>query len=235
MSLEKFGQYVGETIGKKGLEFLERKVDNFDIKAVGLENLEILKEEACLLASNHIKPEGKIAESSGISPDAFIISRLVEQETGQKIKIAQKSDDGWWANNSIWKQVQKKITQPFGRGFSVGLGNIPVQKNPSSSNKTFLKLIKKTVEAQESLLVFPEGAWYEDFDESHEMNPGASHIAKKHNLKIIPVYINGANGWEDGKKVSVFFGQPFSIEGLSKKEITIKIKENISLLQSQDK
>jgi len=235
MSIENFGKFIGETVGRKGLEFLARKVDNFEIQAGGLENLQIIKEESCLLASNHIKPTGKAAESSGISPDAFIISKLVKQETGQEIKIVQKSDDGWWANNFIWRFVQEKVSQPFGRGFSAGMGNVPVQKNPGSSNRAFLESIERTVDAKESLLIFPEGNWYPDFDESHEIKPGAAHIAKKHNLKIIPVYVGGADGWADGQKVSTLFGEPFDVSGLSKEEISEEIKKRIALLQSQIK
>ncbi len=126
MNIEKFGQFLGKIIGKKGVEYLNNKVDNFDIKVSGEKNLEQIKGEAYLLVANHFKPEEKMSENNGISPDAFVLSKLVERITGQKIKIAQKSDDGWWADNVIWRSFQKNIGQPLGRGFSSGVGNIPI-------------------------------------------------------------------------------------------------------------
>jgi len=233
MSIEKFGQFLGKTIGKKGIEYLNNKVDNFDIKVSGAKNLEQIKEEVYLLVANHLKPEEKMSENSGISPDAFVLSKLVEQITGQKIKIAQKSDDGWWANNAIWRSFQKNIGQPLGRGFSSGVGNIPIQKNPGSFNREFLTSIDDSINKKEPILIFPEGNWYEDFDVSHEIKPGAAHIAKKYNLKIAPAYIRGASSWKENQKVDVSFGEYFSPEELDKKEVSDKISLEISKLQQK--
>ena len=67
------------------------------------------------------------------------------------------------------------------------MGNVPVQKNPGSSNREFLKSVARTVSENKSLLLFPEGNWYADFDPSHKIEPGAAHLAKANNLKIIPI------------------------------------------------
>ena len=233
MSIEKFGQFLGKTIGQKGVEYLKNKVENFDIKISGANNLEELREEVYLLVANHLKPEEKLSENSGISPDAFVISKVVEQITGQKIKIVQKSDDGWWADNSLWRAFQKHVGQPLGRGFSSGVGNIPIQKNPGSFNRDFLKSIDDTVKNGDPILIFPEGNWYDDFDSSHEIKPGAAHIAKKYNLKIVPAYIKGANSWKENQKVDVSFGEYFSSEELDKKEVSDKISLEISKLQQK--
>ncbi len=55
MSTEKFGQFLGRTIGQKGAECLKNKVENFDIKINGANNLEELKQEVYLLVANHNK------------------------------------------------------------------------------------------------------------------------------------------------------------------------------------
>lgn len=232
MSIEKFGQFMGRIAGRKGIEYLQNKIDNFDIKISGADNLAELKEEAYLLVANHLKPEEKMAENSGISPDAFVLSKSVERITGQKIKIVQKSDDGWWADNAIWRSFQKNIGQPFGRGFSEGAGNIPIQKNPGSFNREFLKSIDDTMRNGDPILIFPEGNWYEDFDASHEIKSGAAHIAKKYNLKIVPAYIKGANSWQENQEVRVSFGKYFSPEAVDKNQISERIKEEISRLQA---
>jgi 1-acyl-sn-glycerol-3-phosphate acyltransferase len=233
MNIEKFGQFLGKTIGQKGVEYLKNKIENFDIKINGANNLEELKKESYLLVANHLKPEEKMAENSGISPDAFVLSKAVEQITGQKIKIAQKSDDGWWADNALQRFYQKNVGQPFGRGFSEGTGNIPIQKNPGSFNREFLKSIDNTIKNGDPILIFPEGNWYDDFDVEHEIKLGAAHIAKKYNLKIVPAYINGANSWKENQEVQVSFGEHFSPEEMDKKQISEKIKEKISQLQAE--
>lgn len=231
MSIEKFGQFLGKTIGQKGVEYLKNKVENFDIKVDGANNLEKLKEEVYLLVANHLKPEEKMSENSGISPDAFVLSKAVEQITGQKLKIVQKSDDGWWADNVLQRFYQKNISQPFGRGFSSSAGNIPIEKNPGSFNRDFLKSIDDTIKNGDPILIFPEGNWYDDFNVEHDIKPGAAHIAKKYNLKIVPAYIKGANSWKDNQEVQVSFGEYFSPEEIDKSQISEKIKEKIHELQ----
>ena len=235
MSFEKFGRIVGQTIGKKGFEHLKRKIENFDIEANGLENLEEVKEEAYLLVANHIIPNAnnKAALKTGISPDAFVLSKLVEENTGRKIKVAHKADDGWLAESAIMQFYQKNIGSPFMRGLSKGVGNIPIQKNPGSFNRDFVKTVDKTIKDKEPIMIFPEGHWYEDFSVDHKIEPGAAHIAKKYNLKIVPAYINGADSWDGENKVRVSFGEPFASEDLSKEELSQKMFEQIAKLQEE--
>lgn len=235
MSFEKFGQIVGETIGQKGFEYLKSKIENFDIEAKGVENLEKVKEEAYLLVANHIIPniDNKTALNTGVSPDVFVLSKLVEENTGRKIKVAHKADDGWLAESAIMQFYQKNIGSPFMRGLSKGVGNIPIQKNPGSFNRDFVETVDKTIKNKEPIMIFPEGHWYEDFSIDHKVEPGAAHIAKKYNLKIVPAYINGADSWGGEQKVRVSFGEPFSSEELSRKEISQKMFERIAELQKE--
>lgn len=233
MSIEKFGHFLGEKVGRKGLEWLSKKIEDFDVRVSGEENLENLKEESYLLVSNHLKPEENIAVNTGISPDSFILSSLVKKITGQEIKAIQKSDDGWWAKNPIWRSFQKNIRQPLGKGFAEGAGNVPIKKNPGSFNRDFLLLVDEVIKNGEPLLIFPEGNWYQDFDIENEIKPGAAHIAKKYGLKIVPTYIKGATSWESGQEVSVSFGEPFTVGDVEKDEISEQIKEKIHNLQQE--
>lgn len=233
MGIENFGQFLGKTIGQKGFEYLKNRVENFDIETKGSKNIEGLKDEVYLLVANHLKPEEKMSQNSGISPDAFVLSKLIHEINGQEIKIVQKSDDGWWANNAIWRFYQKNIGQALGRGFSSGVGNIPISKNPGSFNRDFLESVDETIKKGDPILIFPEGNWYEDFDISHEMQSGAAHIAKKYNLKIVPAYIQGANSWQKNQKVKVSFGEFFSANDLNKDKISEKISIEIDKLQKE--
>jgi len=233
--MENFGQFIGKTIGKKGFEHLKSKIENFDIETVGLENLEKVKNEPYLLVANHIIPnaDNKMALNTGFSPDAFVLSKLVEENTGRKIKMAHKSDDGWLAESAALKYYQKNISSPFMRGISKGVGNIPIQKNPGSFNRDFVETVEETIKNGGSILIFPEGHWYEDFSIDHQIEPGAAHIAKKYNLKIVPAYINGADSWGGEQKVRVSFGEPFASADLDKKEISQKISGQIATLQKE--
>ena len=232
MSLEGMGNFIGSTVGKKLVEGYKKKVEGFDISVKGVENFDLIKERSCVVVSNHLKPKGSFDQGSGISPDAFVISKLIEDRTGQVINVARKSDNGWRSENPIVRGFQK-MTQPFGAGLSKGAGFISVLKDPGSVNRDLLKTVSGVVEREESILIFPEGDWQEDFDKDREISTGAAHIAKKHGLTVIPVFICGADGWEEGKEVSVAVGSPFSVEGMGKDEISDAIKNAIATLQAE--
>lgn len=250
MGFEKFGEFFGKTAGKVSKEILARKIENFNTEIDGVENLESLKDRVYLIVANHIKPQETTAQNSGISPDAFIISNLVKEFNNQELKIIQKSDDGWWSENEIKRSFQKNIGQPFGEGFTKGLGNIPIRKNPGSLNREFTSLVEKTIEDGNPLLIFPEGNWHEDFnpdEDGRDIKPGAAHLAKKFNLPILPVYINGADSWDKDKidKVRVAFGPSFmpseeleNMEGEKtkdqKEKIGERIKKEILALKKED-
>ncbi|MFZ4648903.1 MAG: lysophospholipid acyltransferase family protein [Patescibacteria group bacterium] len=233
MSIEKFGQFIGKTVGKLGFEHLKSKIENFDIKARGFENFDELEGEAYLLVANHIIPKDKKALETGISPDAFILQKLVEDNTNRKIKIANKADNGRLLDSEFSRNFQKNIGSPFMQGFLKGVGNIPVQKDPGSFNRNFLEIVDETIKNNEPILMFPEGHWYQDFSTDHELESGAAHIAKKYGIKIIPVYITGADSWQGEQKVEVLFGESFSPGDLSKEGISEKISERIGALQKE--
>lgn len=250
MSFEKFGEFLGKTVGKISKEILLRKIENFNTEIGGVENLESLKDQAYLIVANHVKPQETNAQDSGISPDAFIISNLVKEFNNQELKIIQKSDDGWWSENEGKRNFQKNISQPFGEGFTKGLGNIPIKKNPGSLNREFTSLVEKSIEDGNPLLIFPEGNWYKDFnpdENDRDIKPGAAHLAKKFNLPILPVYIKGADSWNKDKisKIRVSFGQSFmpseeleDMEGErtkdQKEKISERIKKEILALKNGD-
>lgn len=232
---EKIGEALGSTIGKKAFEFLRKLAEQFDITIHGLENLQELTEECFLLASNHLKPEEKTAEQSAVSADAFILTNIIRETIGKNLRIVNKSDNGWWSDTPLLRTAQKKFGQPFGIGFTEGIGNIPVQKNPGSFNKVLLERADETENEHDPILIFPEGMWYDDFSPDHTLHPGAAHIAKRLGIKILPVYIRGATSWNKGQEVEVSFGVPFGTETFSKEEITERIREEISSLQEKSR
>lgn len=231
---EDMGKIVAETIGKKGLEMIRRRIETFDVNIAGVDNLLKLKDRPYILAANHIKPANAKAEQSQLSPDAFILESIVKEQTDKELKIIAKYGDGWWAEN-LYRYFQKYVSLPFSKGMMKGMDFVPINKNPGSINKDFLKAIEKVMTDKNPLLIFPEGHWYEDFDPGHKLDNGAAHIALKYNLPIISAYIHGGRNWKEGEKVEVSFGQHFDPTGFSKEEITEKIREQITELQGQVK
>jgi hypothetical protein len=221
--LEQMGRLFGEHVAKPGLEFIRRRVEQFELEIAGIENLKILHARPYLLAANHIKPEGKVSNQSGLAPDALIFERLIAEETGRQLRIIAKCDDGWWADN-LYKYFQKFVGQPFGKGMYEALGFIPIKKNPGSFNRDFLKAVARVVEQGEPILIFPEGNWREEYDPEAKLESGAATIALKYNLPIVPAYIKGGKSWRSGEKASVIFGPHFEAQSNNKEKITEQIR-----------
>lgn len=232
MSIEGMGRWVGRNVLKPRLEAKREQVEWFEVSVEGEEHLRAMGERPYLLVANHLKPDEALATQSGLSPDAFILESLVHKVTGRELAIIAKSDDGWWAEN-LYRYFQKHVGQPFGKGMVEGAGLVPLLKNPGSFNRDFLKAVERLVEARQPILIFPEGNWYQDFDPSHPLEPGAAHIALKHDLPMLPVYIHGATSWKPGQQVAVRFGEAFDVEGKSKEAATQEIRDRLSLLSAK--
>ncbi len=227
MSIEGMGQWFGRNVLKPRLEARRERVEDFEVTVEGEEYLRRMGEEPYLLVANHLKPDEVMAQRSGLSPDAFILENLVHKITGRELGIVAKSDDGWWAEN-LYKYFQKHVGQPFGKGMAEGAGLVPLMKNPGSFNRDFLITVQRLVDARQPILIFPEGNWYHDFDPSNSLEPGAAHIALKHDLPILPAYIRGATSWKPGQEVTVRFGEAFAVGGKRKEEVTKDIRERLS-------
>lgn len=229
--MESLGKFTGEKIVAPILERRRKKIEQFNLEISGQENLQELKERQFLLVANHLMPVDATDQQSQLSPDAFVLERIVHDLNNQELKIVSKADDGWWAEN-LYKYFQKHIGQPFGKGLSKGLGFIPVFKNPGSFNRDFVKVVDNTIqEGKNPILFFPEGHWYEDFDPEHQLESGVASIARKYGLVILPVYIKGARSWQPNTEVQISFGQSFVPGQLSKEEITEQIRLRLRNLQ----
>lgn len=225
--------FFGEHVLLPALEYLSNKAEGFEITTQGLENLNEMKDRPCLLVSNHLKPTSGAAEQSQLSPDAFVIQRVIEQNIGITPRIVAKVGDGWWSKNAWYRAFQEKSI-PVLKKLMISVNFLPVNKNPGSTNVDFFHETEKAKNNGNSILIFPEGHWYEDFSEDHEMSEGAALLAKKYDLPIIPVYIKNANKWKKGQPVFISFGKPFlatSERSSGRHETTKKIRSAISELQ----
>lgn len=231
--IEKVGKFSGEQIVNPVLDHFRHKVEFFNLEIFGLPNLVDLKGKQFLMVSNHLMPVDKRSQQSQLSPDAFVLQKLVKEYNDQEMKTVSKCDDGWWAQN-LYRYFQKYVQQPFGKGMIEGIGQIPVFKNPGTVNETFFQAINSIItEGKNPILIFPEGHWYEDFSPDHKLATGASRIAQAEQIPVLPVYISGARSWQPETDVKVAFGSPFTAKDMKKEEITETIRFKLTELQKQ--
>ena len=228
--------FFGEHVLLPALDYLSNKVEGFEITTEGLENLNVMKDRPCLVVSNHLKPTSALAGNSQLSPDAFVLQHVIEQNIGTNPKIVAKAGTGWWFKNTFLRAIQEK-TMPVIKKTMSAAGMIPVDKNPGAVNIEFFREVEKSIAQGDSLIIFPEGHWYSDFESSHSLSDGAALLAIKYGLTLIPAYIRGADKWEKGTPVSVSFGEPFLANNEkgadSRHQTTEKIRSAISRLQSK--
>ncbi len=73
----------------------------------------------------------------------------------------------------------------------IGFILIKIKKNSGSFNRDFIKAVDLVVAAGEPILIFPEGVWKNRFGPENKLETGAATIALRHNLPIVPAYIEG--------------------------------------------
>jgi 1-acyl-sn-glycerol-3-phosphate acyltransferase len=231
-TIEVLGTFTGETLGKTLLGYFRSKVEHLRVDVSGIEHLWELAGRSYLLVANHTRPKGALLTAFGIAPDALILERIIQDQTGRQLKIVAKSDKGQW----VIRPLQRTFQQPFGHGLKKAMGFIPVRINPGSYNRTFVEAFKRETEAGNPILIFPQGLyWSEDFNDHTEVKDGAAALALKYHLPIVPRYLEGANSWETGHEVRLFFGKHFETAGLTKQDIGALIKRTILDLKKEAK
>lgn len=207
-------------------KWLYKKIAKYDLKVLGVENLKGLN-GSYVIASNHVKPRDGGLLKSGISPDSFIIHKVVFDYTGKQVAVA--------ANYILG--VPYFLREPLEfltRGFIRGFGLIPVGEGRESFHNVFLKSVEKVVSEKRPILIYPVGRQEDDFVKSQEIKAGAAYIALKYNLSVVPTYIRGPFNWQkNGQGIYLVFGKPFYPNGLKIDQINEKIKTGILALKFQ--
>lgn len=218
-------EYIGLITGKflkrpiiKG--FINKKIDKYNIKINGLENIKDRK-NAYIIACNHVSPKDGGLFKSGISPDSFVINKIVFEHTGRDVALA--------INYILGLPFFLKFPlEMYIRGFIKGFGFIPVGAGKWSFHNIFLKSVEKAVLKWHPILIYPSGTRSDDFFGTEEIKAGTAYIALKYNLVIVPTYIKGSTHWEKAsQEVTLAFGKPFSTQSLTIDRINEKIKEGI--------
>lgn len=139
------------------------------------------------------------------------------------IGISLKRDMSFFAKAELFK------IPIFGNIVS-RLNTIPVERG--KSDRQALKDSVEALKEGRTMLVFPEGTRSKD-GQLKEFQQGASFMAVKAGAMIVPTAIKGSYDRKEG--VTVVFGKPIDVEemvneGKNRKEITIKVREDINNL-----
>ena len=226
---KKMGISVGRSF-KWVVGLFEDRVDKFEVKHSGAEHLKELEGKPYILAANHIKPRNILMQFFGLSPDSFVLRRVVQEQTGQTPN-AIATVSGKIRKIPIIGQIDK-LWSPFREGVMEGAGFIPIKTTrgggPAGFNRNFIKRFRDSVQKKEPAIIFPQGQWDKDFDSDRKFETGAVTLAKNYNLPVVPVYIKGGRSWSSKEKVSVDIGQAIDPTGKTKEEITDEIKKGIT-------
>lgn len=226
---ENVGDYLGQKVGERA----RKRVESFSINIVGLENLTELCGTSFLLASNHVRPKSAMNEQSQLGPDVFVLERIVREYNNQRLIALAKADSGFWLFGERGKEVQRQFERPV-KAAVIGVGMIPVHKNPGSVNIDMIRGIKAAIVRHDPLVIFPEGVWKDRFDPTAPLDPGAAYLALKFGLPILPTFISNVNTWESGQLINVYFGGAIQPTGKTQDFLTAEMRENISSLQRLD-
>lgn len=186
-----------------------------------------------LLAANHIKPRNILMQAIALSPDSFVLGRVVQEES-QRTPNMIANVTGKIRRIPIIGYIDK-LWSPFREGVMEGAGFIPVKmrrgEKSGGFNRNFVQKFRKAIEKKEPVIIFPQGRWDKDFNPEREFETGTATLAMNYDLPIVPVYIHGGRSWSSKEKASVNIGQIIKPEGKTKEEITDEIRGSITHLQ----
>jgi len=228
-----FLKRMGIRFGKSMLwatDSLRNRVDKMEITTSGQEHLEELKEKSYLIAPNHIRPKNLLMRAMGISPDAFIIERIIDQETHHRPRIITNIT-GKIGKVPLLGYVDK-IISPFREGIAEGMGFIPVRRD-KSFNRNFVEKVSEASDNKEPMIIFPQGHWHEEFNPDENFQTGTATIARGEDLPIVPVYIDGGHSWSSKTSARVRIGRAIEPGAKTKQQITREIKDAITLLSDE--
>lgn len=225
--LERMGISVGKSLSWV-IGLLENRVKNFDVESSGAENLKELEGRPYILAANHVKPRNILMQAIGLSPDSFLIRRVVKEETN-RVPNAISNVSGKIRKIPILGQIDK-LWSPFREGMMEGAGFIPVKMKRGESsgfNRNFVEKFREAKDRKEPVIIFPQGRWDKDFDPDREFETGAATLSKNYGVPIVPVFIRGGHSWFSKEKASVSIGRLIYPEEKNKEEITGEVRESL--------
>lgn len=220
---------------------MRKRAQRFQIEIAGIDHVHNLA-GPYLIVSNHAPAQVplfgsfarfRILRRCNGSLDSFIYARALLEGAGRTISVAALCDRGWWSHRPFLRMLQKRLGQPFARAQIAALGYIPVEASPGCFQREFLRAVEVNISAGRPILIFPDGGRNEKFDAGRPLLPGAAHIAQKFGLPIVPACIVGSESWQPGRTIALRFGPPIMPEGLTKRETSARIAQEIGRLMRE--
>lgn len=108
-------------------------------------------------------------------------------------------------------------------------GMIYVNKLDQESRKESFKKMKRVLNNNTSVMMFPEGVLNNTENLNCErLYPGVYHLAKETGKKIVPIVSKYKYGYNT---VLVAAGEPIEVEGKDKKELLTELRDNLATLR----
>ena len=233
------GRLSGQFLIRIGLFWMRWRATRFEIEISGLGQVQRFGDSVYLIVSNHVGPEVsafgrlarvRIARQFNHSLDSFIFHRVVWEQTGRRLGVVAICDRGRWSHRPLVRFLQRRIGQPFAKAQLEAIGYIPVEANPGCFQRDFLRSARRAVEHGRPLLIFPAGDNSSQFESGASLKPGAAHLALHFGVPIVPACIQGTASWNPPGKAIVRFGEPFTPDGLTKREVSDRIAWEIARL-----
>lgn len=131
-----------------------------------------------------------------------------------------------------WVSKIENYYTPFFRTFLQIGGSIPIRRGQSDKNA--LRLMRKTIENNRALGIFPEGTRTRT-GYINLFHTGAARMCLEYNVPYIPVGIEGSYKLKVGDKIHIRIGKPVYPKGLpatynNAKKLTDQMKQDILTL-----
>ncbi len=147
-------------------KIIDNYVDMFNknTEIIGLENIENINTGA-IITSNHFSPQDS-------TPIIYCMKRLGKYKKFNIVitenNLAMDGEFGFIMNN---------------------FNNIPISKNKEYTEKKFMPALKKFLDKNHFILIYPEQEMWFNFRKVRNLKPGAYHLAAKFNVPIIPCFV----------------------------------------------
>ncbi|MBI2074579.1 MAG: 1-acyl-sn-glycerol-3-phosphate acyltransferase [Candidatus Levybacteria bacterium] len=234
--LEQIAERIGRVIKPHFYTRVENSINAYNLYVYNIENLELLKGNPCVFVANHIKPEGdkNVYRSSGLSPDSFLLRRVILNTLGQDVHFVAQYDPNDLGTLRDKIPGARSVLKRFHKGMLRGFDVIPVSKRTGAVNVDFFRDAKTAVARKESIFIYPFEDWMDDFNPEQKIESGAAYLAQKLDVPIFPIYVFGCKTWnpKPNQETTIVFGKPFSAKGITIEQTNSKIREELTALQN---
>ena len=229
------GEKISARLKPSFERLVERRVRRFSINVRNEQNLNVLRGQPCVVVANHTYPQDKMSLTTGISPDSAILSYVIRRATGKEPHFLANYGEKAAPFIKEWPEVWKNRWKRTHKGIIRGFDMLAVDTAPNFWPKTFVEDADRILTTGDPVVIYPAGPWHKDRDLIGNVKRGAAFIARRLQVPILPVYVDGALTWKPGEKTTVVVGEPFTTDSLTDSEVRKKIQQEILRLRTSNR